>query len=288
MLFKKLIKNPISLFGLILLVGFVFVAIFAPQIAPPKNPDQKYLIPRYGWGSTPKPPSAEHPFGLTEGQYDIFYGLVWGTRSAFWVGLVVVGVSCSLGVLIGSIAGYFGGLFDNILMRIVDVFMSFPFLIAAVVVTTILGPGLNKVMLTMICFYWMDYARLIRGSILAIKEEEYILAAKASGVKDWLIIIRHILPNTIFPVLVQASMNIGSVVITAAGLSFLGVGAPVGYADWGQMISMGRNWLLGTPDNHLAYWYTIVYPGLAIVLFVLAWNLIGDAFRDVLDPKMQS
>jgi peptide/nickel transport system permease protein len=281
-------RNPISLLGLIILIGFVLVAIFAPKLAPPRDPEQPYMIPRYGYSSTPKPPVPEHPFGTTEGQYDIFYGIVWGTRTAFWVGLFVVGVSCAIGIIVGSIAGYYGGKFDEILMRIVDVFMSFPFLIAAVVITTILGRGLDKVMLAMVCFYWMGYARLVRGSILAIKEEEYILAAKACGVKDWQIIMKHVLPNSIFPVLVQASMNIGSVVITASGLSFLGVGAPQGYADWGQMISFGRNWLLGTPENAFAYWYTIVYPGLAIVLFVLAWNLVGDAFRDVLDPKMQS
>jgi len=285
---KKLMRNPISLLGLIILIGFVLVAIFAPKLAPPRDPEQPYMIPRYGYSSTPKPPVPEHPFGTTEGQYDIFYGIVWGTRTAFWVGLFVVGVSCAIGIIVGSIAGYYGGKFDEILMRIVDVFMSFPFLIAAVVITTILGRGLDKVMLAMVCFYWMGYARLVRGSILAIKEEEYILAAKACGVKDWQIIMKHVLPNSIFPVLVQASMNIGSVVITASGLSFLGVGAPQGYADWGQMISFGRNWLLGTPENAFAYWYTIVYPGLAIVLFVLAWNLVGDAFRDVLDPKMQS
>lgn len=288
MVLKKLVRNPISLLGLIILIGFVLVAIFAPKLAPPRDPEQPYMIPRYGYSSTPKPPVPEHPFGTTEGQYDIFYGIVWGTRTAFWVGLIVVGISCAIGIIVGSIAGYYGGKFDEILMRIVDIFMSFPFLIAAVVITTILGRGLDKVMLAMVCFYWMGYARLIRGSILAIKEEEYILAAKACGVKDWQIIIKHVLPNSIFPVLVQASMNIGSVVITASGLSFLGVGAPQGYADWGQMISFGRNWLLGTPENAFAYWYTIVYPGLAIVLFVLAWNLVGDAFRDVLDPKMQS
>ncbi len=288
MVLKKLMRNPISLLGLIILIGFVLVAIFAPKLAPPRDPEQPYMIPRYGYSSTPKPPVPEHPFGTTEGQYDIFYGIVWGTRTAFWVGLFVVGVSCAIGIIVGSIAGYYGGKFDEILMRIVDVFMSFPFLIAAVVITTILGRGLDKVMLAMVCFYWMGYARLVRGSILAIKEEEYILAAKACGVKDWQIIMKHVLPNSIFPVLVQASMNIGSVVITASGLSFLGVGAPQGYADWGQMISFGRNWLLGTPENAFAYWYTIVYPGLAIVLFVLAWNLVGDAFRDVLDPKMQS
>ncbi|HHV62631.1 MAG TPA: ABC transporter permease [Firmicutes bacterium] len=287
-MWKKLVRNPVSLLGLILVIFFIFVALAAPWLAPPRYPDEPYRIPRYGWSSTPRPPSPEHPFGLTQGQYDIYYGIVWGTRTAFRVGLIVVGASCLIGIIVGSVSAYYGGRLDEVLMRIVDIFLSFPFLIAAVVLTTILGKGLDKVMIAMVAFGWMGYARLMRGSIMAIKQEEYVLAAKACGVRDFKIILRHILPNSIFPVLIQASMSLGSVVITASSLSFLGVGAPEGYADWGQMISFARNWLLGTAGNPLEYWYTVIYPGLAIVLFVLAWNLIGDAFRDILDPKIRA
>lgn len=134
----------------------------------------------------------------------------------------------------------------------------------------------------------MGYARLIRGGVLQVKQEEYVKAARASGVSNAKIIVRHILPNTIFPVLIQASMNMGSIVVTASTLSFLGLGAPEGYADWGQMISFSRSWILGAPGDPLRYWYTVTYPGLAIVLFVLSWNLIGDAFRDIMDPKIQA
>ncbi|MGE5587864.1 MAG: ABC transporter permease [Clostridia bacterium] len=287
---KKLVRNPLSMLGLILLAGFVVVAIAAPWIAPTpeRYADEPYRIPRYGWGSTPTPPSKEHPMGLTQGQYDIFYGVVWGTRTAFRVGIIVVGVSCAIGIVVGSVSAYIGGRADEIIMRVVDIFLSFPFLIAAVVITCVLGKGLDKVMIAMICFWWMGYARLLRGSILQVKEEEYVLAARAAGVSHVKIILRHLLPNTIFPVLISASMDLGSVVVTAAGLSFLGLGAPEGYADWGQMISFSRNWLLGAPGEPLKYWYTVLYPGMAIVLFVLAWNLIGDAFRDILDPKIQA
>ena len=133
----------------------------------------------------------------------------------------------------------------------------------------------------------MGYARLIRGSILSTKEETYVMAAKALGVNDTKIIWKHLLPNTIFPVMVQGSMNIGSMVITAAALSFLGVGAPVGYADWGQMVSFARNWIIGSPGYAGQYWYAVFYPGIFIVLFVLSWNLIGDTLRDILDPRLR-
>ncbi|NLH13561.1 MAG: ABC transporter permease [Firmicutes bacterium] len=289
MVFKKLLRNPVSLLGLVLLLGFVLVAIFAPVIAPTpeRYKDDPYRIPRYGWRAAPSPPSPEHPLGLTHQQHDILYGLVWGTRTAFRVGITVTAATCLIGVIVGSVSGYIGGRFDEIVMRIADVFMSFPFLIAAIVVTTIWGRGLTQVMAAMIVFRWAGYARLMRGSVLQVKEEEFIAAARAAGVSDAKILMRHIIPNTIYPTLIQASMNIGSIVVSVASLSFLGFGAPEGYADWGQMISYARNWILGTPDNPLAYWYAVVYPGLAIVLFVLAWNLIGDAFRDIMDPKIQ-
>lgn len=275
--------------GLILLLGFILVAIFAPWIAPtPENyRSDPYRVPRYGWGSTPEAPSKAHPMGLTQGKYDIFYGIVWGTRTAFQVGLIVTGFACLVGVIIGSTSAYIGGKFDEVVMRFVDIFMSFPFLIAAIVITAILGRGLDKVIFSLVLFRWTGYARLIRGSVLQVREEEYVMAARAGGVSHPKIVLRHVLPNTIFPVLIQASMNMGSIVVTASTLSFLGLGAPEGYADWGQMISFARNWILGTPDNSLAYWYTVVWPGLAIVLFVLSWNLIGDAFRDIMDPRIQ-
>lgn len=287
-IFRRLVKNRISLFGLILLLLFVAIAIAAPWIAPPKEGSDPYRIPRRGWTLEPTLPSAEYPLGLTQGQYDIFYGLVWGTRTAFRVGIIVITFRALIGILLGSISAYYGGLLDEILMRFTDIFMSFPYLIGVVVFVSIFGPGLNNVMIPLIALGWMPYARMIRGNILAIKQEEYVLAARAIGVNDFKIITRHILPNSIFPVLIQASMQIGSIVISVSALSFLGLGAPEGYADWGQMLSFARNWMLGEQGNVLKYWFTVVYPGLAMVLFVLSWNLIGDAFRDIMDPRIQA
>ncbi len=276
-----------SVTGLLILLFYLGVAIGAPWLAPPQTPSEPYKVPRDGWGSTPQPPGEGHIFGTTQGQYDIFYGVVWGTRTAFRVSLMVVGFSALIGVFIGTLAAFYGGVVDSILMRIVDVFYSIPYLVAAMVLTTILGRSLTNALIALIVFGWMGFARLIRGNILSVKEEEYVSAAQSVGATDFRIIFRHILPNSIFPVVVQASMRMGTIVITAATLSFLGVGAQEGYADWGQMISFARNWILGTQGNTLEFWYTVLIPGAAITTFCLSWNLIGDAFRDIMDPKMQ-
>ncbi|MDI9607395.1 MAG: ABC transporter permease [Atribacterota bacterium] len=285
-IFRRLSSDASAILGFALLIFFVIVAILAPFIASPPPGRDPYIMPIVTWSSNPLPPSPEHPFGVA-GKRDIFYGVVWGTRTAFRVGIIVTLISTALGLLIGSVAGYFGKLWDEILMRITDIFMAIPFLVAAMVLTTILGTGLDKVMMAMTVFSWMGPARLIRGNILQVKEEQFVLAAKALGVSDFSIIIRHVLPNTIFPVLIQASMRMGSLVITAAALSFLGVGAPQGYADWGALLNYARNWMLGGQGEALKYWYMTVFPGAAMVLFVLAWNLVGDALRDAFDPRLR-
>lgn len=283
----KLVKNKLSLLGILIILFFVIIAVAAPWIAPPADPDEPYMIPRAGWSIEPEPPSEDHIFGTSESQYDIFYGIIWGTRTAFRVGLIVVGISTLIGVVVGTISGFYGGMVDEVLMRITDVFLSMPFLVAAIVLTTILGKGLNNVMIALITFGWMATARLMRSQVLEIKAEEFIQAAEALGASDMRIISKHVILNTIFPVVINASMRMGSIVITASALSFLGVGAPTGYADWGQMISFSRNWILGTQGNPLEFWYTVFIPGSAITLFCLSWNLIGDAFRDILDPKLK-
>lgn len=284
----RLIRNRLSLFGMLIIVFFIAVAVFAPWIAPPRDPDDPYAIPRAGWKIEPQPPNERNIFGTTEGSYDIFYGMVWGTRTAFRIGLIVVGISTLIGITVGTVSAYYGGWFDEIIMRITDIFLSIPFLVAAMVLTTILGKGLDKVMIALVVFGWMGTARLMRSQVLEIKTEEFVQAAIALGASDTRIIFRHVLYNCIFPVLIQASMRMGAMVITASTLSFLGVGAPEGYADWGQMISFARNWILGSQGGALQYWYTVVIPGAAILFFSLSWNLIGDAFRDILDPKLQN
>jgi peptide/nickel transport system permease protein len=286
-LLYKLRQNPLSIVGITIILIFIAIAILAPVIAPPKaGTIDPFQIPRYGFSPIPQAPSAEHPFGLTQGQYDIFYGIIWGTRSAFKVGILVIGSVVGIGIVLGSIAGYFGGIIDEIIMRIADIFLAFPPLILAMAITVALGPSLNSVILALITVSWPIYTRLLRGDILSVREEDYVQSAKGIGASPSRIIIRHILPNSIYPTLVMASLDIGAVVLSAAALSFLGLGAPEGYADWGQMIQFARNWIVGPPGNPLAYWYTVTIPGLFILFFVLGWNLLGDAFRDILDPRL--
>jgi peptide/nickel transport system permease protein len=316
---KKLLKNPTSLAGIIILVMFLVIAIAAPLFAPvPERSRDPYLVPRDGFSTTPNPPSEEHPFGTTEGQYDIYYGVIWGARTAFRIGVVITFLTTSIGIIVGSISGFYGGWVDELMMRITEIFQAFPFLLAAITMTSVLqtiyGRGeagalifmakivafltfgqsfaedLDPVqlqiltgMLAIIFFGWMTEARVMRGNILAVKEFEYALAAKTVGASDMRILFRHLLPNAVFPILVISSMNIGSYVLTFAALSFLGLGAQRGYADWGQMISFARNWV----PSLVEYWYIVVFPGMAIVLFVLAWNLVGDALRDILDPRLR-
>jgi peptide/nickel transport system permease protein len=294
------------------------MAITAPIFAPPaENARDPYLIPRDGFSTTPAEPSPAHPLGTTEGQYDIYYGVFWGSRTAFRIGVVITLFTTLIGLLIGSISGFFGGWIDELLMRITEIFQAFPFLLAAITLTSVLQTIMGREeasalvflakllalvtffqsplqevdpiqlqvltgMLAIIFFGWMTYARVIRGNILSIKEFEYALAARTVGAGNMRILFRHLLPNAVFPVLVIASMNIGSYVLTFAALSFLGLGAQRGYADWGQMISFARNWVPSLAD----FWWIVVFPGLAIILFVLAWNLVGDALRDILDPRL--
>ena len=287
-LVKQLLRNPLSVSGILLILFFVTVAVLAPIIAPPPpRARDPYDMPRLGYSAEPQPPSAEARFGTTEGQYDIFYGVVWGTRTAFKAGLIVSTVTLFIGVTLGTAAAYYGGIVDEALMRIVEIFQAFPFLLAAITMAAVLQPKLGRGIWTpiaaLVAFGWTSYARLIRGDILSVKEREYVLAARVSGISDLGIILRHVIPNAMFPTMVVASMDIGTYVLAFAALSFLGVGVQPGYSDWGQIIAFARNWIPVLAD----YWFIIVFPGTAITLYVLGWNLLGDAFRDILDPRMR-
>ena len=305
-----LLKTPASIIGLTLIVIYILIGLAAPIIAPPvKEGADPYMIPRDGFSADPKPMGTEwkrnrppipfwytavtgkdkwvHLMGTSEGQYDIFYYVIWGVRTAFFTGVLVTVVTLLLGVIYGSISAYYGGWVDNIMMRLVDVLMILPSLLAALILAAVLTPRIGKslipVMTALIAFGWMGYSRIIRGDILSVKERDYIMAARVVGVKDSRILFRHIIPNAVFPTLVLASLAIGDVVLSFAALSFLGIGTEVGYADWGQVLSFARNWITALDQ----YWYIVVWPGLALVFFVMGWNLLGDALRDVLDPRMR-
>lgn len=281
---KKILHSKTSLVGLALVLFFFFVALFAPAICPPKSHDP-YQLPQSGYAITPEAPGAAHIFGTTENQYDIFYAIVWGSRMAFKIGITVTFFAFIIGILIGGIAAYCGGWADEVLMRITDVVFAVPSLVLAMVIAAMLGPETKNMIIALTAVAWPSYARLIRGDVLNVKQRDYVAAARTLGASNTRIFFKHILPNAIYPSVIVASLDIGYIVLTAASLSFLGLGAPPGSADWGQLISMSRNWVLGTPDNPFAYVHTIAIPGAAIFLFVLAWNLMGDAFRDILDPR---
>lgn len=306
---RGLSRTPASIAGFTLIMFFVLIAVFAPVIAPPPKTGDPYSIPRDGFKAQPQPMGSEwkvrppplpfwwkpimktdqwvHIFGTAQGQYDVFYGIIWGTRTAFKTGLVVVVATLLIGLLVGSISAYYGGIVDNIIMRIVDIFLTLPFILAALILAAVITPRFGRslfpAIIALVSFGWMGYARVVRGDILSIKQRDYVMAARVIGVKDSRILFKHILPNAIFPTLVLASLAIGDVVLSFAALSFLGIGTDVGYADWGQVLSFARNWIISLDQ----YWYIIVWPGLTLVLFVMGWNLVGDALRDVLDPRMR-
>ncbi len=279
-------KSPLSILGIAMLAFYVAIALLAPILAPPLSGDP-YMIPRAGYGLEPKPPSADHPFGLTEGEYDLYYGVIWGTRTAFRVGFLVVLGALAIALAIGCVSGYYGGIIDELLMRFTDIIWAFPGLILAMAVVVALGSTLDNVLIALTLVAWPGYARVIRAEILRVKAEDYVEAAKAVGCSDLRIMTKHILPNSIYPILIMASLDIGGIVLSAAALSFLGLGAPKGYADWGQMISFSRNWIMGTATEPYKYWFAYWIPGIFIFTFCLAWNLLGDAFRDIMDPTLR-
>ena len=318
---KRFRRNPLAIVGALLLISFVLIAVFAApltsyQLINTRNtcvrdlglsastvtdvrnpltaafwravvlpPASCFDIPRVSYSPIPTPASEGTFLGTTGGGYDIYYGLIWGARSAFYAGITVVGFSVFVGIIVGSISGFFGGWIDNVLMRLIDVIFAIPSLILAIVIVAILGQSLTNVIIALMIFGWATYARLLRGDVLQLKEREFVDGARALGARNARLIFRHILPSAIGPLLIIASLDIGSVVLSVAALSFLGLGPPVGYADWGQMINFARGWLQGPPGHPFAYWYVSFWPGLIIVLFVLSWNLLGDAVRDVLDVR---
>lgn len=308
-IFIGIIRNPLSVIGTTLILLFCIIALAAPLIIPSVSTRDPYMIPRDGYSPAPKEPGTEwvqkvpaipfwykaltgkdqwvHLFGTASGQWDIFYGVVWGTRTALKVGVIIEGLTLLIGILLGSISAFYGGWVDTVLQRITEVFMAFPFLMAALtlsaILTPVIGKGLWPATIALIAFGWMGYSRLIRGDILSVRERDFVMSARVVGAKDSRILLRHIIPNAIYPTLVVASLDIGTIVISFAALSFLGIGTEAGYADWGQLISFARNWI----PQLTQYWYIVVYPGVTLILFVLGWNLVGDALRDIMDPRMR-
>ena len=265
-------RNRLAAAGMVLVVIFVVFAIFAPLIAPQ---DPAYIdLP-----SRLQPPSGAHWFGTDELGRDIFSRVIYGARISMLVGGGVVAGSLFLGLVFGAIAGYYGGTIDRIFNVIVmNAFLSFPGILLAIAFVAFLGPGIFNLILALCIGGWVGYARLVRAQVLSVKEREYVEAARALGASDWRVVTRHILPNIIQPVIVQAAIGMAGAVLAEATMSFLGLGVPPPTASWGSMLNDGRAHLFDAP--HL-----VLFPALAVMLAVLSFNFIGDALRDYMDPR---
>ena len=267
-------RNKLSLTALIILVLLIVGALLAPYIIP--YPED--LADATHTQIKLQAPSLEHLMGTDELGRDIFSRFVYGARVSLSAALAAVGLSLVIGIPLGAIAGSFGGWVDNLIMRITDVFLSFPPLLLAIAMVAVMCSSLNNAILAIALSWWPWYTRLIRGQAISVKERKFVQAAETIGTGRMKIIFKHIIPNCISPVIVQASMDIGGVILTVASLSFLGLGAQLPTPEWGLMISMGRRFF---PDS----WWYCIFPGLAIFVTVLCFNLLGDAIREILDPK---
>ncbi|HRW09326.1 MAG TPA: ABC transporter permease, partial [Caldilineaceae bacterium] len=269
--FRRLLKESTALVGLLLVLIFFAAAIFAPVLSP-FGPNEQDII-----GSKLAPPSVAHWLGADILGRDMLSRMLYGARISVFVGLAVVAAAGSFGTLVGLFAGYRRGWIDEVVMRVTDIFFAFPPLILAMAIAGALGPSLRNALIAVVVVLWPVYARLVRGQVLSLRESEYIQAAQVTGVSNWKIITRHLLPNTMAPLLVQASFDMGTTILTVAGLSFIGFGAQPPTPEWGVMISDGRNYIT-------TQWWLTAVPAAGILLLVAAFNLVGDGLRDILDP----
>ncbi|HSF29403.1 MAG TPA: ABC transporter permease [Candidatus Tectomicrobia bacterium] len=277
-LWRKFLRNPIGLVGGAILLTVLMGAVFAEYVAP-HEPNRQRLIARF------KPPfwaeggSLTYPLGTDNVGRDIWSRIIHGSRISLIVGVCAVGVSMLIGVTLGLISGFWGGRIDSIIMALVDIMLAFPQLILAFAMVAVLGPGIGNIILVLGVTGWERYARVVRAEVLALREREFVQAARAVGVTNVKIVFGHIMPNTFSSVIVMATLQTAQAILAEAALSFLGLGTGRTYPSWGQMISMGRDYI------SIAWWLS-TFPGLAILLTVLAINLVGDRIRDVLDPRV--
>lgn len=269
--FRELRNDKLALFGVIIIFLLIFIAIFAPFIAPHDPVDQE-LKKRLS------SPSSEYLLGTDHLGRCILSRLIYGARISLPIAMTVIGITFVIGVTIGAISGYLGGVTDEIIMRTVDVLLTFPGLILALAIIAALGPGLFNAGIALVVVGWAGYTRIVRGSVLSVKEKEFVEGIRALGASDFYILVRYILPNVIAPVIPLAMLGIGYVILAVAGLSFLGLGAQPPMPEWGAMLNDGRAFMRSAP--HL-----MIFPGLAIMVTVLAFNLLGDGLRDALDPR---
>ncbi len=273
---RSLKKNNMAMTGLIIILIMIIVAIFANQIA-----DYETVVIKQNLASRLQPPSLKHILGTDEFGRDIFARLIHGARVSLQVGVLAVGVSIIVGGSLGAVAGYYGGKLDNVIMRIMDIFLAVPSILLAIAIVSALGPNLVNLMISISISSVPSYARIVRASVLSIRDQEFIEAAKAIGASDRRIIFRHIIPNSLAPVIVQGTLGVAGAILATAGLSFIGLGIQPPAPEWGSMLSGGRQYL------RYAWWVT-TFPGIAIMITILSLNLLGDGLRDALDPRLKN
>lgn len=272
--FRQLKRNKLAIAGIIFIIALFIVAAFAPLIAP-------YGPFKTDFFKTLEGPSAEHWLGTDDLGRDVFSRLLYGARISITIGFISVAIGLVVGVPIGAISGYYGGKIDMFVQRLVDIMMAFPGMLLAIIIVAVMGVGLVNAMIAVGIVSIPTYIRLVRGSVLSIKNREFVQAAKAIGVREFVIIFKHILPHCLAHIIVQSSLQIGVAILWAAGLGFLGLGAQAPTPEWGAMLSQGRGYI--RTAHHVT-----TYPGIAIMLSVLGFNLLGDGLRDALDPKMSN
>ncbi len=272
---RRLKKNKLAIIGLIIILSLAIVAISADFIA-----DYETVVIKQDIKNRLKPPSGEHIFGTDEFGRDIFARLVHGARVSLTVGLISVSIALVIGGFLGAIAGYYGNRIDNIIMRVMDIFLAVPNILLAIAIVAALGTSIVNLMIAVGISSIPSYARIVRASVLSIKDQEFVEAARAIGAKDLTIILTHIIPNSLAPVIVQATLGVANAILSTAALSFIGLGIQPPAPEWGAMLSGGRTFLRDA--SHIT-----VFPGIAIMVTILALNMLGDGLRDALDPKLK-
>ena len=270
---RRFRRNPLGIGGAVVVFSLFLVAGLAPYLAPhdPNQIDVKNILTR---------PSPDHPFGTDELGRDVLSRMIYGSRISLFVGFVAVGIATLIGVILGSISGYYGGLADNIIMRAVDVMLTFPSFFLILAVIAFVGPSIWNIMVVIGVTGWMGVCRLVRAQFLSLKEREFVVAARSQGAGDLRIIFRHVLPNAMAPVLVAATLGVAGAILLESGLSFLGIGVQPPLATWGNILTSGK-------DNIEIAWWLSLYPGLAIFITVMGYNLLGEGIRDSLDPRLK-
>lgn len=267
-------KNKLALIGSIIVIFFILLAVFAPVIAP-QGINEQMLSKRL------QAPSSEHWFGTDDFGRDIFSRVIYGARISLWVGFLAVMGSIVVGCFLGVVAGYYGKWVDAIISRVFDIMLAFPSILLAIAIVAVLGPSLRNALIAIAVINIPNFGRLIRSRVLSVKQEEYIMAAKAVGMSNSRILFKHVLPNSMAPIIVQGTLAIATAIIEAAALGFLGLGAEAPNPEWGKMLADAKAYLVQAP-------WTMIFPGLAIMLTVLGFNLMGDGLRDALDPRMKN